>query len=316
MVSDINPGHGGNPTDLTNVNGLLFFSANDGVHGYELWESNGTRLGTSLVADIDPGSDSSYPYDLVNVGGTLFFDANDGVHGHQLWRSGGTAQTTSLVTDINPGAEYGLTEYTTLVNANGTLFFSANDGTHGAELWQSNGTAAGTFMVKDINPGPAGSYPYHLTNINGTLFFEANNGVFGQEPWILGPLPASAPGGSLPGASILPSISVGTGSAVTPLPSGARGKGEGAEEFAATTVAPTPQLLRNINQSPTITNISGLTAVGSTLFFAASDGVHGEELWESNGAIAGTQLVADINPVRWFVPQEPDERQRDPLLPG
>ena len=37
------------------MNGLLFFTAVDGVHGYELWESNGTGLGTSLVADINPG---------------------------------------------------------------------------------------------------------------------------------------------------------------------------------------------------------------------------------------------------------------------
>ena len=38
MVADIVPGTGGaSPHELTNVNGTLFFFANDGIHGDELW---------------------------------------------------------------------------------------------------------------------------------------------------------------------------------------------------------------------------------------------------------------------------------------
>jgi ELWxxDGT repeat protein len=172
----------------------LFFAADDGARGDELWESNGTLLGTNLVADINPGPASSIPSYLTNVGGTLFFKANDGTHGAELWRSGGTAQSTTLVKDINPGAASALNSYETLVNANGTIFFKATDGTHGSELWQSNGTAAGTVMVKDLNPGPNGSDPYYMTNINGTLVFSADDGVRGQELWTLGPLPLPPPG--------------------------------------------------------------------------------------------------------------------------
>ena len=32
-----------NPRDLTNVGGTLFFTADDGTHGHELWRSDGTR---------------------------------------------------------------------------------------------------------------------------------------------------------------------------------------------------------------------------------------------------------------------------------
>src|SRR4051812_4942665 len=40
---------------------------------------------------------------------------------------------------------------------------------------------------------------------------------------------------------------------------------------------------------------SNLTAVGGSLFFSASDGVHGGELWKSDGTPAGTGMVKDIN---------------------
>ena len=163
LLADINPGSAGsNPTGsnpnrlLTNVNGTLFFRANDGTHGTELWKSDGTAAGTVLVKDIYPGSASSSPYDLTNVNGTLFFAADDGTHGYQLWKSDGTAAGTVLVKDFNYpnwwSAPAGLTD------VNGTLFFSADDGTHGYELWKSDGTSAGTVLVSDLAAHVTGQF--------------------------------------------------------------------------------------------------------------------------------------------------------------
>jgi ELWxxDGT repeat protein len=141
---------------LTDVQGKLFFTANDGTTGQELWSSDGTRAGTVLVKDIRPGAYDSDSRSLTAVGGTLFFTARDGVHGRELWKSDGTEGGTVLVKDILPGAgtTYG-DEPGQLTALGGTVFLGADDGVKGAELWKSDGTDAGTVLVKDINAGGA-----------------------------------------------------------------------------------------------------------------------------------------------------------------
>src|SRR5262249_15616881 len=99
LVKDIDPGpDSSNPTFLTNVNGVLFFKANDGTHGFELWASNGTADGT-LLQDINPGG-SSNPSQLTNVNGNLLFAADDGTHGNEPWILRLTS--TALASSANP----------------------------------------------------------------------------------------------------------------------------------------------------------------------------------------------------------------------
>src|SRR5262249_2279298 len=54
-------GTSASPGNLTNVNGLLYFAADDGVNGRELWQSDGTAAGTVMVRDISPGTTGSDP---------------------------------------------------------------------------------------------------------------------------------------------------------------------------------------------------------------------------------------------------------------
>jgi ELWxxDGT repeat protein len=70
---------------LENINGTLYFVANDGVHGLELWKSDGTSNGTVMVADLRWGSGNSSPSSLTEVNGTLYFTADDGIQGRELW---------------------------------------------------------------------------------------------------------------------------------------------------------------------------------------------------------------------------------------
>jgi ELWxxDGT repeat protein len=159
MLTDVNPTGGGlvpgassprgtftTPSSFTNVDGVLYFTAADGTHGNELWESDGTAVGTFMVADINPGSvtpwrNGSYPANLTDVNGTLFFTANDGAHGTQLWTTDGTAAGTVMLTDVNASgggfAGSPLPSPRYFIDVDGKLYFTAADGTHGNELWES-----------------------------------------------------------------------------------------------------------------------------------------------------------------------------------
>jgi ELWxxDGT repeat protein len=135
MVADINPGAGdGIPRYaryLTNVGGTLYFVANDGTDGNELWRSDGSAGGTQMVQDLFPGSHGSYPTGLTNVGGSLVFEANDGFHGSEPWILQPTpANTTTTITASDPTPVVGETvTYTASVAARGPRSGSPDNGT-------------------------------------------------------------------------------------------------------------------------------------------------------------------------------------------
>jgi ELWxxDGT repeat protein len=64
---------------LMPFNGNLYFVYNDGTHGNELWQTNGTTA--QMVSDINPGAASSNSSNLTVFNGSLYFTANDGVFG-------------------------------------------------------------------------------------------------------------------------------------------------------------------------------------------------------------------------------------------
>ncbi len=212
LIKDIHAGvEPSAPASLTAVGERLFFRADDGIHGLELWQSDGSSTGTTLVADIRSGSGHSVPDNLTEVNGALYFSADDGIHGTELWQSDGTADGTRLVADLNPGPEGSFPSE--LIHMNGVLYFQAHDGRHGTELWQSDGTAPGTrrleawnpfrrndriqdfelwtgrsraeaaSLVLDIHPGSGSSLPHALVYRKDTLYFVADDGRHGLELW-------------------------------------------------------------------------------------------------------------------------------------
>jgi ELWxxDGT repeat protein len=127
------------PDHFTNVRGVLYFAANDGQTGQELWKSDGTPEGTVLVKDLAPGEDDDFgvpapsdPDHLTGVNGNLYFTTNAG---KALYKSDGTAAGTEPIRD---GLQ--LWQATTL---NGLFYYLEHDQA-GIWLGKSDGTPAGT----------------------------------------------------------------------------------------------------------------------------------------------------------------------------
>ncbi len=161
LVKDINPGTANgfpdNKEALVSIGNVVYFAADDGINGAELWRSDGTDAGTYLIKDIQPGSTGSAPVRFNVLGSQILFFANDGVHGDELWASDGTEGGTALVKDINPGpgnairrSFIGQIQGQKVIN--GILFFAADDGTAFAQLWRTDGTEAGTQFVANTCP--------------------------------------------------------------------------------------------------------------------------------------------------------------------
>ena len=259
------------------MGGTLYFQADDGSNGYELWKSDGTAAGTVVVKDIYPGADGSYPYELTNVGGTLYFQADDGTNSYELWKSDGTAAGTVLVKDIYPGAD-GSYPYA-LIDVGGTLYFAADDGSNGYELWKSDGTAAGTVLVKDIRPGTGSADPGYLTAVGDTLYFQANDGTNGEELW--------KSDGTAAGTVLVKDIWPGTGGADLAYLAAvgdtlyfrANDGTNGSELWKSDGTAAGTVLVQDMGPGQASAGPSVLTQVGARLFFRADEVSTGEELW-------------------------------------
>jgi len=192
LVKDINPtgntqsfiqnfgtiGHNFSHTEFTLVGDTFYFVANDGVHGNELWKSDGTEAGTALVLDIDTGS-SGFVSDITALGTKVYFIADDGIHGRELWQSNGTAAGTTMVSDVNVGPTGSTPASLTAVGD--SIFWSANNGVNGVELWETDGTT--TVMLADNPTGH--SFPTDLIEFAGKLFYARHDG-FGaaNELWV------------------------------------------------------------------------------------------------------------------------------------
>ena len=295
LLKDIRTGsNSSSPYGLTVIGNNLFFAANNGFNGTELYKTDGTTAGTILVKDINPtaGTSSSCQY-FVNLNGLLVFVADNGSNGFEIWKSDGTNAGTSMVTDINPGSNDANPVNLTVVG--NYVYFVANDGTNGIELWKTDGTAAGTSMVKDIWAGSGNGSPAYLTNVNGTLFFQANDGFNGIELW--------KSDGTNAGTTIVKDIYLGFNSSNPNALANINGTlyfsaetaNNGAEVWKSNGTSSGTVLVKDVNPGTGSSSPSGFTLAGNNVFFAAYTPNTGFELWASDGTNAGTNLIKDIN---------------------
>lgn len=267
---------------MENTNTVLF-AIND-----ELWKSDGTLAGTSLVKDIRPGVDGQPPVNLIGIDNIVYLTANDGSIGRELWKTDGTPEGTMLVKDINPGSASSMGSQ--VISFKGQLFFNADDGTNGSELWKTDGTEAGTILFKEIAAGATSGNPRFFAAGDDILFFSAYQPSTGYQLW--------KTDGTEAGTGIVKLISqqiyfiYGVWKNIVYF--GAADPASGLELWRSDGTETGTYLLKDINAGPSDSNIFGITDANGTLFFSASDGIHGAELWKSDGTAQGTMLVQDI----------------------
>ncbi|MCR9246835.1 MAG: hypothetical protein NXI31_17520 [bacterium] len=294
LVADIGTGgNGSTPQQLTpccsRFGPRVFFSASSLGSGYELWMTDGTSAGTTMVKEINPGIGSSNVADMIAVRDRVFFAASDGSTGIELWVSDGTAAGTTQVSDINLGVLSSTPE--PLASLNGLVYFTAWTPQGGRDLWITDGTFGGTSLVW---PGSVGSNITRMVECNGRLYYSASDPTRGRELWTTDGTPA--------GTHVVADLSPNSGSsdpqyltcfgdllyfvATTPT--------EGRELWKTDGTAAGTTIVADLVAGSLPSTPRDLTVSDGRIFFSAEDFATGRELYVSDGTAAGTTRVTDL----------------------
>lgn len=323
------------PDNMIAYNGKLYFTADDGTHGDELWVYDPATEDCQMVYDINSGSQGSSPENMLVFNGKLYFTATDGYmlldrsySGTELWVYDGTNDPV-IVYDINTQPDSGYagnmsSDPMYLTIHNNKLYFRAYDGVNGIELWEYDGKAVPAvydvnITMYDINTmSGVGSSPGFLTSFDGRLFFQATGTdtsgaevyyLEGDTTSMLYNIYMGESGSSYPSNFTVFDGSLyftATDYIYTPTPpDGITNHGYELWRYDGDT---DPTLLTDIN-SQVVTagqnygsSPEELTIMGDNLYFRANDGISGSELWSYNGNYPAT-LGADIQQLTDIYPE-------------
>ncbi|MEC8106624.1 MAG: FG-GAP-like repeat-containing protein, partial [Candidatus Thermoplasmatota archaeon] len=264
LVKDINPNfdsysYGSDSNVGTGMHLLIddtiYFNANDGSTGNELWAHNTTNQTTWQVADIYDGASSSSPGGAIAyvIDDTLYFAATNGSgYKRELMAYNTSNLTLWTVTDINPSNGFSPGLKLSMVVGD-TIYFDAANHTSASQ------TVHGIFAYDTSNHSwwRASSIPVNTmqgnmaTLIGDTIYFDAFNATNKHEV-----------------------MAFNTANETIWQVS--------AFNYGA------------INQAATPGNAMEI-AIGDTLYFNANDGINGDELWAYTTTNRTVWLVDDIN---------------------
>ena len=277
LVKDINPGGFGaassNPTNLTNAGGIVYFGADDGVHGSELWKSDGTDAGTALVKDIAPGSTSANSSFLTPLGTRLLFFTAIGYStpDWSMWITDGTDGGTIPLGSLVPSA---------VLVWSGRAYLSATDGTNSG-LFVTDGTPGGTVFLKR-------GVPRGMAGLGSFVYFGADGPGSSNTLWKTdGTVAGTTPLTTLPGPPSMGAEALAVGASLFFAAPGAQM--EGLELWKTDGTPGGTSRVKDIAPGLAGSNPARLTAFGdSLLFFADATGAGAYQMFTSDGTDPGT----------------------------
>lgn len=157
---------------IASMNGFILYLSGDPNDGLQLWRSDGTLAGTTLVRDMGAAvqfSQLSYMVPMARVGNHALFQAENGSASPQLWSSDGTAQgTVSLISTPTPNNLY----VQPLIGVAGTHAYYAVYTGSDYRLVATDGTPAGTHLLTDAGPlDPNGLTNTYVSGDDNLAFF-------------------------------------------------------------------------------------------------------------------------------------------------
>jgi ELWxxDGT repeat protein len=288
FVVDVDPLAGSTTfQDFVTVGQTAYFTADSAATGREIWKTDGTAAGTSLVKDLWVGSNGPIVSQFLPTNDGIIFQASIGDGRSDLWTSDGTDQGTQrFFQPYRLGSPYQIASAVSV--GFGVMFRQADVN----ELWFTDGTAEGTKLLTQRNVGLDGD-KLRVAAIGHTAYFVAD-GEDGRGLWKTDGTPENTQlvrNISPFSVSSLPSHLINfNGTLFFVANDGVTGpalwKSDGTAEGTV--------LVKDINPGGIEGTIEGLTAFGDKLLIQANDGFHGTELWISDGTREGTQLLADL----------------------
>ena len=324
MVSGVQAGDSRDwgPALFVEMGGVLYFSADDGVHGWELWRSDGSVGGTYIVKDVreeecTPATDPETGEETENC-------VNYGSMHQMCWPD----PTECFVPEMVAG--------------NNKIFFTAfdsNPGVNFPHVFISDGTEDGTYRIRDQWIGWDYNHPDSDFDYSGpsNLMVIPSNG-FTPDRLVYTIIQAICEGGSYCPEAFDPAsgeelwitdgTDVGTYMLVNMVPEDkswnngdyccmddkggiprdlimkgntiwftARTDGYGRELYRyGMNIGGGLFLVKDINEGTSGSNPMHLTSVGPGVYLSADNGTNGQELHYSLGNTFNTIVVKDINP--------------------
>lgn len=326
-------------------NQMLFLENN----GSELWATNGTANGTQRLYLQDGSEPRRAVFDqLVAANSRIYLRGFTGTH-YELWTSDGTAAGTLRLTTMAPRSTNSAIKPPELAALGSACVFAGESPATGREIWFTEGTAASVRLLKDLWPGEANEFgvvpsgdPFALSSMGGRVLFSALSPTVGAEPWITD--------GTTEGTQVLADLARvrGTTETFSIVPPGSYPQTiEGTDQHAWISAGDdkrsigfelwhwnrlggsAPHLVRDLSPlavnralpppygyytGPANSNPSEMMAVGSQLYFRATDPLYGDELFTSDGTAAGTRRLTNASGTTPLAPTL--VRNSDVVVPG